>query len=113
MPMRPAQRTLTGDGSEQTSTPVRISRYAERGLSIAVDTDGNTTAATVEYTLDDIEFNDNPVWFDWASIDAVTSNKHAYMDFPVEAVRLKLDASGTDTVRMRVVQGGGEGNVRG
>jgi hypothetical protein len=112
--MRPAQRTLTGDGaSEQTSTPVRISRYAERGLSIAVDTDGSTTAATVEYTLDDIEFNDSPVWFDWTSIDAVTSNTHAYMDFPVEAVRLKLDANGTDTIRMRVVQGGGEGNVRG
>jgi hypothetical protein len=111
--MRPAERTLTGDGSEQTSTPVRISRYAERGLSIAVDTDGNTTGATVEYTLDDIEFNDSPVWFEWASIQDVSQNTHAYMDFPVEAVRLQLDSNGTDTIRMRVVQGGGEGNVRG
>jgi hypothetical protein len=93
--------------------PVRISRYAERGLSITVDTDGNTTEATVEYTLDDIEFNDSSVWFSWISIQDTTSNKHAYMDFPVEAVRLKLDSNGTDTIRMRVVQGGGEGSVRG
>jgi hypothetical protein len=109
--MRPAERTLTGDGSEQNSTAVRISRYAERGLSIAVTTDGSTTGATVQYTLDDVEFNDSPVWFDWTSIQDATSNTHAYMDFSVEAVRLQLDSSGTDTIRMRVVQGGGEGTV--
>ena len=109
MPMRPTERTLTGSGSEQTSDPVRINRYADRGTSIAVNTDGSTTGATVEYTLDNVEFNDNPVWLDWASISGATSNTHAFMEFPVEAVRLRLDGNGSDTVRMRIVQGGGEG----
>lgn len=108
MPRRPAERTLTGNGSEQTSALVRMNRYTEWKYTIQIDHGGSTTGATVELTLDNPEFNANPTWIDWASIDAVANSVIAALDFPVEAVRLKLDANGTDTVRMIVVEGGGE-----
>lgn len=108
--MRLNKQTIQGNGaSVQTTAPIPLNwRNPDFKVSVAVDTDGSTTTATVQHTFDDVNDPDvTPVWFDHADIAAVTAKNDGNYAYPVRAVRLSIGATGTDTWTFWVLQAGG------
>lgn len=111
--MRPITISLTGNGATaQTSAPVPLDwRGFRSGVTLALDTNGSTTAFTVEYSVDDPEgdyttdYNTDGKWFTHPDFNAVTADTIGNIAFPVRAVRLRASASGTDVGTLTIIQG--------
>ena len=107
----PAIKTLqlTGNGaSTQNSNPLPLNlRSSPFHVGIGVSTDGSTTGYTVQYTFNDpSEGLSGATWFDHPDLSGKVANADGNIAFPVTAVRLCLNASGTDTVTARFIQAG-------
>ena len=115
------QATLTGDGATtQNSAPLYVNPdVMPFALSLDLDTDGSTTGMTVQYTLDDpsgsytTNFATDAKWRDHSTLAALTADTVGNLAFPVSAVRLQLDANGTDVVVLRILQAGDLGGTLG
>lgn len=97
--------TMTGNGTTtQNGTAIPLNWRADTfEVSVYLDTGGSTTGASVQATLDNVWTDASPVWF------TVQTNVTADTFFklnggPYRALRLVLNASGTDTWTMRVLQ---------
>lgn len=112
--MRPQVQTITGNGSgTQNTSPLVMDIHRNPfNVSIVVDTDGSTTTATVQYSLDNpfasyaTDYGTNATWLNHADITASTDDADANFAFPVRAIRLQVGATGTDTWVMTVIQAG-------
>ncbi len=111
--MRAQRQTLTGTGSTLNTAPIVMDIHRNPfNVSIVVDTDGSTTGATVQYTLDDpfasyaTDYGTDATWLSHGDISATTADADANFAFPVRAIRMQLDTNGTDTWVMTVIQAG-------
>ena len=113
--MREQRQTITGNGSgiQNTSPLVMDIHRNPFNVSIVVDTDGSTTTATVQYTLDDpfrtdyaTDYATDATWLSHADITTTAADADANFAFPVRAIRLQVSAAGTDTWVMTVIQAG-------
>lgn len=105
--------SLTGNGATQNSTAHVLNHHANPfSVSVGVDTNGSTTGYTVQHTFDDpwatytTDFGTDAVWYDHETLVNKTADDDGNYAFPVTAVRLRLDANGTDVVEMTVIQSG-------
>lgn len=111
--MRPVVLTQTGTGSTLNSSPVRMDwRVVPFNVSLALDTNGATTGWTVQYTMEDptsyssaAAYNSNAKWFDHPFMAALTADTTGNIAFPVQAIRLQSNTSGTDTATLTIIQG--------
>lgn len=100
--MRPQVVTLISPG---TSNWIPVDFYKlPFMISMAVTVTGSATAS-VEYTLDDVwDPAVTPVAYQVTGMNAITSNTHGVVDFPVRAVRLTAGpVSGSAT--LTILQG--------
>lgn len=109
--MRPTTISLTGNGSAQQSTPIVVD-WRKHDISLSVDHGGSTTGFGVEFTLDapsdytDADaYNSDAHWQAVADMSDLTADAHAHIDFPVRALRLTANATGTDSATLTIVQG--------
>jgi len=112
--MRPVIVSLTGSGSGTTdSTPVVMDwRIDPFNVSLFFVDGGSTTGFTVQYTGDDptsyasaTSYNTSATWFNHAFMAAMTSNLSGNIAFPVRAIRLQANGSGTDVGTLTIIQG--------
>lgn len=108
--MRPKVITLTGTGSGASETsPVRVDSYSDR-TGLGLQTNGSTTGFTVEYTrTSPAGYASASAWATAAawtasSISGASADANDVVAGPVHGVRLKADASGTDTGTLTISQ---------
>ena len=102
--------TLVAATAAANSDPVMMNwRANQTNISLDFDTNGSTTSWTVQMTLDD------PLttaaaswrWINHSDLASMTADKVGNIAFPVTAIRLACNASGTDTGVLRILQAGG------
>lgn len=102
---RAKQITITGTGSGATYTNPYILDAGQDPFEIGLmlETDGNTTTATVQHTLDP-----NPSasssWFTVSGFSALTAGAIGSLSIPSTAIRLAAGATGTDTLTLTILQ---------
>jgi len=109
--MRPRSISVTGNGSTRNSTPVPIDwRATPVNLGLMFTTTGNTTNFKVQYTMSPSsdhasasDGNTASVWFDHASMTAMTAAAAGSILFPVTGVRLQANNAGTDTGTLQII----------
>ncbi len=113
--MRPVTLTVTGNGaSTLNSTPCPVDwRQDPANISLFFTDSGSTTGFTVQYTGDApgdyataALYNSTATWFSHAFMAAMTANTTGNFAFPVRAIRLQADASGTDVGTLKIIQSG-------
>lgn len=108
---RPEKITLTGNGSTTgNSSPILLNwRQPNFKVSLGFDTDGSTTGFTVQHCFDDPHETAAAdwTWFDHPDLAGMTAKEDGNYAFPVTAIRLQADASGTDVGTLFIVQSGG------
>lgn len=111
--MRPVTLTLTGTGSTLNSAPVVMDYRADpTSISLFFTTSGSTTGFTVQYSGNDptsytsaSDYNTNAAWFTHAFMTGLTSALSGNIAYPVRAIRLQANASGTDVGTLTIIQG--------
>lgn len=104
--------TMTGNGaSVQNSDPYVLDfRKADFNVSIIGNTDGSTTGWTVQYTVENpwatyaTDFGTDADWFDLENFTDLLADADGNLTGVVTALRLQLDANGTDTVTVQIRQ---------
>lgn len=98
-----------GFGSFGATAPLPMDYQGrpEFSLQVVVDTSGGTPTWTIQQTLDDVQTNAYPTWFDHPDSDLVTQtiNRQGNYAFIPAAIRLKV-ASGTGKATLTVIQAG-------
>ena len=109
--MRPKTISLTGNGSTTSnSAAIRMNTRARPfAVSLGFSTSGSTTAYTVQHTFDDPELvaAASFVWHSHPDMASMTAAEDGNLAFPVTAIRLQANGSGTDTGTLEIVQAGG------
>lgn len=108
--MRPVSITHTGSGSGVTnSDPVRMN-WRVKNTAFSLDTDGSTTAFTVQYTLTPPDgyasaaaWAAGATWFA-TTVSAATADAAGSLSHPVHGLRVQASASGTDTATVWITQ---------
>ena len=95
--------------SAQATGGVFIPNYRNKEatptLSIAVDlADTPNLTYSVEYTLDDIQSGDTPVWHAHTDLTAKTANATGAIYSPVSGIRLNVTAHVTGNAAMKILQ---------
>jgi hypothetical protein len=112
--MRPVVLTVTGNGATTlNSAPVVCDWRADpTSISLFFKTSGSTTGFTVQYTGDDprsftsaTTYNANATWFNHAFMAALTATLSGNIAYPVRAIRLQANTSGTDIGTLTIIQG--------
>lgn len=111
--MRPTVLTLTAATAAANSTPIRVNwRQSPFNMSLAFKDSGTTTGFTVQYTMDEpsgfasaATWNSSGTWYDHSVMAGMVANGYGQLDLPVQGVRLRCDASGTDTGTLTITQG--------
>ena len=104
----PTTVTLTGNSTTaQTSSPIPLNTHITPfNVGIGMNTDGSNTAAKVQVTFDNPTDLSSATWFDHTLLTGLTSDTTGHIAFPVTAVRLHVDDTGTDVWVMHVLQAG-------
>lgn len=108
--MRPITLTHSGTGTGATnSAPVRVDWRADN-TTVELNTDGSTTAFTVQYTgtppdgyASASAWGSAAVWTA-SGISGATADELASITTPIHGVRIAADASGTDTATVYITQ---------
>ncbi len=112
--MRPVVITQTGNGGTLNSAPIVMDwRANPTSISLFFDTGGNTTQFTVQYTGEAPEgyasaasYNTSAKWFNHAFMAAMVADLSGNIAYPVRAIRLQSNSSGTDTATLTIIQSG-------
>lgn len=107
---RPQKITLVAATAAANSDPILMNWRDENfKVSLGFTTDGSTTGFTVQHTFDDTYITPAAswTWFNHADMATMTAAEDGNYAFPVTAIRLACNASGTDTGTLFIVQAGG------
>lgn len=103
--MRPQSVTLS---SVATSIPIPLDREANPfSVGLVIEVTGTNTSK-VQITMDNI-FDPavTPVWFDHATLSAVSATTSGNIAFPCTAIRLNMTANTSGSATLVVHQGRG------
>lgn len=112
--MQPITRTTSdASGGAVTSTPIALDGWTSPfNVALSVRVTG-TVNYTVQYTFDDIMFNNwipsTGNWVNHPSLTGQTATLDSNIAYPVMAVRI-IQNSGTGSTVFTVIQAGGGGN---
>lgn len=112
--MRPVTLTLTGNGSTASYTTAVMMdwRVAPFTVGLALDTGGSSTAFSAQVCYESPDnyttttYGSNAKWFEHGTITAKTADTQGSQDWPVRAIRLYANGTGTDTATLTIIQAG-------
>jgi len=111
--MRPVVITLVAATGAANSTPIPVNwRQSPFNMTLTFADSGTTTGFTVQWTNDSPAdyataalWNSGATWFDHPVMAGMKAAAYGDLEFPVTGVRLRCDASGTDTGTLTIRQG--------
>lgn len=107
---RPKKITLQGNGSTTSNSNPYITNWREGDpiISLGFSTSGSTTGFTVQHCFDNTHTTPAAswTWFDHPDLATLTAAADGQYNAPVTAIRLRANASGTDTGTLFIVQSG-------
>jgi len=95
--------------AEQTTSPILPVNWREHNFAMSLSVElsaGATVNYTVQFTVDDVQTNGAPFWFDTSNLISLTVSESGNVVVPVCAVRLIFNSFNAGTAKFTAKQGG-------